>query len=247
MDRVLEQIRGVPGVSGVIMVDRIDRKLWKLLPSRFDDGEIGKLESILGDMADRVDSDSSFTIRFQSGWLVARVTEEIALFILARDELRLETLDLVTKASLAAIRSVRSSETEPESLEDFDPQSAHILVTAVNYVAKHFIQIVGAFEAASLLRKTKEQLLNVFPMLKHFPVDNNGNVTLIRGSEKYLNETVVDAVARWCFYFKETVNIKTPVVGFDVKAVTADIEFELSELGFYSSYRRASLKTTKMQ
>ncbi len=247
METLLQQLRGVPGVSGVMIFDRFTRRKWKLLPSRFEDGDIDQLESSVAELTKGLEGDCSFTVRFSSGWLVARVSDAFVLLILAKDDLGLEVLDLVIRASLASLRHSADAQPDRGTIDDLDLQAAYVLLDAVNCVGQHFLPIIGGFNASSLLRKAKEYLLPTFPTLKHFPVDNNCNVSLIRGSEKHLDQTVVHALACLCYYFKEMVNAQTPVVGFDIRAVTARSEEELAALGFYASYRRAASKAAQIK
>ena len=245
MQEVLEQLRGVMGVSGVMILDRNEHGIWKLLPTRLENEDIREFEKKVRDLVDLQVGHSSFRIRFLSGWLVINATNEFILLILARDDVKLELLNLVVKASLTKLRHFRGSWVEPEPTIEFQPQMGCLLLDAVNCVGKHFRMIIGLTGSVSLIRKAKDDLLPAFPALKHFSVDNNGSVSLIRGSERHLDRTVVDSVARWCFRLKEMVNARTSVVGFDIREVTADVEAELTPLGFYWSYQRVASKVTQ--
>ena len=245
MQEVLEQLRGVMGVSGVMILDRLERLVWKLLPTRLENENIRELQKKVRDLVDLQEGHSSFTIRFSSGWLVINATDEFILLILAREDVKLELLNLVIKASIAKLRHSKGSWVEPEPTIEFQPQMGCLLLDAINCVAKHFRMIVGLSNCVSLLRKAKDDLLPAFPALKHFSVDNNGSVSIIRGSERHLDRAVVDSVARWCFRLKEMVNAKTSVVGFDIREVTADVEAELTPLGFYWSYQRVASRVTQ--
>ncbi len=245
MQELLEQLRGVMGVSGVMILDRLERLVWKLLPTRLENENIRELEKKVRDLVDLQVGTSSFRIRFSSGWLVINATNEFILIILAREDVKLELLNLVIKVSMAKLRHSKGSWVEPEPTTDFQPQMGFLLLDAINCVGKHFRMIVGLTNCVSLLRKAKDDLLPAFPALKHFSVDNNGSVSIIRGSERHLNRTVVDSVARWCFRLKEMVNARTSVVGFDIREVTADVEAELTPLGFYWSYQRAASRVTQ--
>jgi predicted regulator of Ras-like GTPase activity (Roadblock/LC7/MglB family) len=244
MQELLEQLRGVMGVSGVMILDRLERLAWTLIPTHLENENIRELEKKVRDLVDLQVGHSTFRVRFSSGWLVINATNEFILVILTREDVKLELLNLVIKASITRLRHFEGSCVEPEPTIEFQPQMGCLLLDAINCVGKHFRMIVGLSDCVSLLRKAKDDLLPAFPALKHFSVDNNGSVSLIRGSERHLDRTVVDSVARWCFRLKEMVNAKISVVGFDIREVTADVEVELTPIGFYWSYQRVASKVT---
>ena len=245
MDKILERIRRETGVSGVILFDRIGERMFKLLPSSFDEQKTEKLEEQLRNCVKDADGNSSVKLRFSSGWLVIRATGEFAILVLAKDDLNYDLLNLAIKASFTTLEYSNGAQAGLNAGSEFDTASVYILRDALNLVARHLAASLGLFAAVDIFRRTKSELLPDFPILKHFAVDNNGGVTLIRGFEKHLDGSVVDAAATWCFRFKEMVNERTPVVGFNLKAVTSEYEKELASAGFYVSYKRVAAKAVR--
>jgi len=239
MDRLLEQIRGVVGVVGVAVYCKPINQYHKRMPSKLEDEELEIIEKGIKLISSNTESHVDMKLKFDRGWLVIRTINDFMVLILAREELSFDTLNLVLKATLGTVSATSESKSK-SPLAEFSPRMAHNLLEAMNVVASHFAEKIGAFSIADLLRKSKTYLVKDFPILKHVIVDNNGSVALIRGSEKHLSPVLVDAVAWWCYCFKEEVNCKTPVVGFDIKRVTSEVEYNLAPLGFYVAYHRAA-------
>lgn len=247
MENAVREIRSVAGVTGVMILDRRAHRLVKLLPSRVEHEEAVDLETKLVELAGYVDGDARITIRFSSGLLIIRSNDLYVVQVTTREDLRLDTLNIVLKSALSALTRSQGPRPVSEPSGAFDPPSTQSLLDAINSVARYFIPSVGAFSCANALRKAKEQLTPNFPVLKHFPVDNNSVVSLIRGYERSVDNTALDAIANWCHTFKGLINANTPVVGFDIRAVTDDFRQQLIPLGFYSAYQRAASKKIQIQ
>ncbi len=247
MENAVREIRSVAGVTGVMILDRRAHRVVKMLPSLVELEDAVGLEARLVDLAGHVDGDARITMRFSSGLLIIRANDLYVVQVTTREDVRLDTLNIVLKSAISALTRSQGPQPGVEPSGAFDPRSTQSLLDAINSVARYFIASVGAFSCANALRKAKEQLAPSFPVLKHFPVDNNGIVSLIRGSERSLDNTALDAVASWCHSFKELINARTPVVGFDIRAVTDDFRQQLAPLGFYSSYQRAASKSPRIQ
>jgi len=77
-----------------------------------------------------------------------------------------------------------------------------------------------------------------FPGLKHFTVDHNGKVSLIKGSDMLLNDDVTEAVAAWIATLRNLVGMQTVVVGFNIKNITGEVGQELESLGFFRQFQK---------
>jgi hypothetical protein len=242
MKRVIEQIRGVAGVLGVIVKDSVTAEVAALLPSRFDEDNVAELEARLNTVIDHLPEDTACNARFKfdSGWLILRSHHDFMVMVLARTDINFETLNLVLKGSLASLRHMR----KPDEVahQAYDPNSPKIVIDAMNRVIEHLSRVsaVGANTLSGAIRKAKDELIDTFPMLKHFSVDNNGHISLIRGSEKHLDEGVVQVAAVWVLTMKARLSAVAPVIDFDILEITRDSEQDLKRLGFYRAFRRAT-------
>jgi len=247
MNKVVEQIRGVAGVRAVLMYDRVENRVCRLMPSRYDQRTSEAIEERFKKLIDGVRGASAFNLRFSKGWLVVRSEQDYTIMIVADESLNHNTLKLVMKASLTSLRHTNSFKPVQQVASDLEPCSVEALLALANSVGEYFTLAsgMGPFSTAGVFRKTKERLLEDFPILKNFSIDNNGRFGLIRGCEEKLDSTAVDAVAFWILHIKQVVSAKTPVFGFDIKDVSKDVEKELSEIGFYSAFKRASIKPVR--
>lgn len=246
MDQILHQIKGVVGVTGVMVYDPDAHHVHYLLPSRFEEEQSEEFRKLFKTLVSSAETQIELRLRFQNGWCVVLSMSPFSVLVLGREDLNFDTLEIVARTSLKSASRSTGMISETSREKEFSPRSVYTLIEAVNVISKVFAHDLGTFAIADLLRKVKKALLADFPLLKHFVVDNNGSVSLIRGSEKHMTPEVVDAVAWLCYCLKEEVNSRTPVVGYDIKRATAEIEYQLSPIGFYSSYKRAASRAVKV-
>jgi hypothetical protein len=239
MENLLNQIRGVVGVKGVIILDRFSGKSSVLMPASFDesyaDGLKQKLEEIIG----LAGNDALMRLKLAGGWAFVKTTPNYGFLILAKPELNISTLNLVLKSICVALeQSYDAREEKGEIL--FDKSSVLSLVKAVNLIGGHFSESISRFQIAELYRKSKSLLIDQHPDLKLFSVDHNGEVYLIKGVEPELNPSITDAVAEWMVNFKELVRRHTVIAGFDLKNITGEIQSDLEKLNFYRRFQKSS-------
>jgi hypothetical protein len=245
-DRILQQLRGVVGVSGVMIYDRTTGEISKLLPSKFDSELSEQLEARLRKMANSIPGGTILRMRFESGWLVLRGYDDYTILLIAKSDLNFDTLKIVLSAAQTAMRHTAPVHPQADAPpKELDMESALVLADTVGRVSEHFSLALGAgpASAANLLRKTKAELQQDFPVLKHFSVDNNGRIGIIKGSEQRLDRSAAEGAAWWCALLRDAAEAKTPVFGFDVRQITVAHEKRLTSLGFYSTFQRISSKS----
>ena len=202
MERILHQIKGVVGVTGLMIYDSDAHHVHFLLPSRFEEEQSEEFQRLFKTLVSTMETQIDARLRFRSGWCVIMSMERFSVLVLGREDLNFDTLELVTRTSLNTVVRSTGHSNGATAGRDFSPRSVYTLIEAVNMISKVFAQELGTFAIADILRKVKKNLMTDFPLLKHFVVDNNGAVTLIRGSEKHLTPGVVDAIAWLCFCLK---------------------------------------------
>jgi len=239
MENLLNQIRGVVGVTGAMIMDRYTRKSSIIFPASFDDTLAqGLKQKFLYFMAS-AGSESLIKIKFAKGWAFIKMTPNFGFLVLARPDLNIPTLNLVLKSVAIAMEQSRNAEKESGELI-FDKDSVFSLLRAINLVGEHFSENISRFQIAELYRKSKAMLIDQYPDLKHFSVDHNGEVFLIKGSELQLDPGIIDAVAEWMVNFKELIRRYTVIAGFDLKNVTKEVRSELENLSFYRRFQKSS-------
>ena len=243
MNKIIETIRGVVGVSGVILWEKRTNKYHKLLPARFGKDTVDQLYRHLARFCEIRDQNCGAIVRFQKGWLFLHNYDTFALLVIGKADLNTTTLNLVAKSSISALESALGSQVAIPSLPvRFLPEHATALVRAIN-LSLGFLQVhVSRFEIAELLRLVKSDLIAELPSLKHFSVDANGGVILIKSAEKLMDITAVEAAARLVATVADRTRGRTGNADFNIEKVTAPLRDTLTELGFYRVFKE-SLRT----
>jgi hypothetical protein len=243
MNKIIETIRGVVGVSGVILWEKRTNNFHKLLPARFGQEMVDQLYRQLARFCEVRDQNCGAIVRFQKGWLFLHNHSTFALLVIGKSDLNTTTLNLVAKSSISALENALGSQTAtPSSNVKFLPEHASALARAIN-LSLGFLQAhVSRFEIAELLRQAKSDLIAELPSLKHFSIDANGGVILIKSAEKLMDITAVEAAARLVATIADRTRNRTGSANFNVEKVTAPLRDTLNELGFYRIFKE-SLKT----
>jgi hypothetical protein len=239
MDDLINQMRGVVGVSGVILYDRLREESKMILPASFEEHFIKSLKLKFHELIRFTSGEAKFRIKLGHGWIVVRCNEKFAVLVIAREDLNISTLELVLKSiSMAVEHEAGSQESRVEVI--FTEESAFTLLKTINLIVAHFADTLSQFQLAQLLRDSKTELLDHYPDLKHFTVEHNGTVILIKGSESRLDADSVDAVAAWMGQFKKYIKEQTVVAGFNIKSITDEVQPELDSLRFYRKFQQVS-------
>ena len=243
MNKIIETIRGVVGVSGVILWEKRTNNFHKLLPARFGQDMVDQLYRQLARFCEIRDKNCGAIVRFQKGWLFLHNYDTFALLVIGKSDLNTTTLNLVAKSSISALESTLGSQVTASSpLVKFLPEHASALVRAIN-LSLGFLQAhVSRFEIAELLRQAKSDLIAELPSLKHFSVDANGGVILIKSAEKLMDIAAVEAAARLVATVADRTKNRTAIADFNIEKVTAPLRDTLTNLGFYRVFKE-SLKT----
>lgn len=239
MDNLINQIRGVVGVSGVILHDREREDSKMIMPASFEEHFIKKMRLKFYELIRYTSGDAKFRIKLAHGWVIIRCNDKYGVLIIAKEDLNISTLDLVLKSISLAMEHEPGSH-EPTGEVIFTEESAFTLLKTINLIVAHFTDSLSQFQLAQLLRESKAVLLDHYPDIKHFTVEHNGSVILIKGSESRLNADSVDAVAAWMGHFKGLVKQQAMVAGFNLKSITGEVRSELESLRFYRKFQQIS-------
>jgi hypothetical protein len=234
MKKIIETIRGVVGVSGVILWEKRTKEFHKLLPARLEKDKAERLCHCLTRFAELRDKNCRAIARFGKGWLFLYDYESFALMIIGKSDLNTTTLNLVSKSAISTLENaLGKSTTTVASAIEFLPEHAQALARAVNLSLGFLQPQISRFEIAELLRHAKSDLIPEHPALKHFSVDANGGVIIIKGAEKHMDITAVHATARFIAALVELVKTRHNIPDFDIEKLTAPLHSLLTGLGFY--------------
>jgi hypothetical protein len=247
MKKVIEAIRGVMGVSGVVLWEKEANIFHKLLPARFSAGEADAICARLIQFCESNLQGREVKAKFNKGWLWLHNGHAFALLILAKPDLNTTTLNLVLKSSLSTLESnlKRPAGAVTTHNVNFTPEHVAILSRAINLALGHFQGQISRFDIAEVLRLAKTQLIDHYPVLKHFTVDANGGIIVIKGAERSIDDSVIAAAAQLIALFIELVKSKASVTGFDIEKITLGLQQPLNQIGFYNYFMSARRSIVK--
>jgi predicted regulator of Ras-like GTPase activity (Roadblock/LC7/MglB family) len=252
MERILNDIKGVPGVRGVLVLDKDALASYHRLPTTFSSESIQSMGIKLLKLSDNMSEQSRLDLKFDHGVGLVYNLEKSVILIFGKSNLNFSVLGLVLKSALQAIEKklatkpdksvqtqVSSTWDEPSHRTTFviDKKALGLLIEAVNLVAKGLVKTFGSFWVSQNLRKSKERVVKEFPFVASFCVGNDATISLIKGKEELLNENLSFALIKWIYLFMNSSN-QTQSLG--VRDLTAEISQSLDEIGFYSIYRKVA-------
>jgi len=252
METILNDIRSVPGITGVLVLDKDTLESYHLLPATFSSEAIGNIRTKLLKLSEKMNQQSRLDLKFEHGVGLVYNLEKSAILIFGKSNLNFSVLGLVLKSALQGIerklvaKAKKPVNTQESSTLDkpclgtgftVDKKTLGLLIEAVNLVAKSLLKTHGSFYVTQNLRKSKEEVIKEFPFVANFYVDNNATISLIKGREGLLDEKLAFALIRWIYFF---VNSFDPTQFLDVRNLTAKISQSLEEIGFYNMYQKVA-------
>ena len=242
MNQLLQQVKSVPGVSGILVLDKQISTTYQLLPASFSVEAIKHLAVRLKEIAGTWPQLSQTEIKFESGYGKLINTSSSVIFILAKVDIYFPDLNLVLKSVIPQIEKKISKanpfrEVEPNQLYALNQVNLDLLIATVNLVAGKYRDQLGAYQATQNLRKAKEKILGLFPYLTNFYVDNQARVAFLKSKPEINQSQIQEAFANWIYYFKAYCDNTAPgMPETDIKELTAELKGELAKQGFYHWY-----------
>jgi hypothetical protein len=238
MKNIIEGIRGVAGVMGVILWEKNEGNFERVLPARIDDAASEHLCELLSAFCHDNKRVKEAIIRLTEGWLILYDSPQFALLIMARNDLNRATLKVVLRSALTSIKhTLGSQQTARRFSSRFSAKHVSLLIRTINLSLSFFQGNLPKFEIAGMLRQVKEDLLDDHPVLKNLTVDANGAIIPIRGAEKSINSSFVAASAQLIIAFLEVADTHASTAGFDIEKLTEGISKDLEALGFYAYFQ----------
>jgi predicted regulator of Ras-like GTPase activity (Roadblock/LC7/MglB family) len=246
MDKILANIKAVPGVKGIIVIDKSRALTYELMPNSVSAEEVKNIALPLLHLGKAVNKSMSIDFFYENG--VARLynkAEQIAL-ILGRPDLNLNALGVVCREAIPAIgRKFARGQlgiSSPSRNEQQDT-GLEFLLKAINIISTRCTEKIGAYAVTKNLRRAKDELTNTYSVLTMFSVDNNGTATLIKGGATQSGDEPVKAFAHWAnlflSYCAKTSDKLSPE---DILKLTFEIKDRLDLSGFYQVYADSHIK-----
>lgn len=246
MNKTLQEIKSVQGVTGVLVLDKEEGITYQLTPASFSTEGLKELGIRLSRLVKLLSTEIKLELKFENGTAFFFNLERGAILIFGRPGINLPILNLVLKSTFLAIeRKLAKREEEPQTVEEkkgsflLDKIYLEHLLLALNQIAKIYKQKLGTYLVTQNLRRSKEELLPKFSLLHNFFVDNNGIVSIIRGKEEEdLPFDSIKAFAIWISFFIHLCYSHSPELLTDIKELTKGLEDNLEQMGFYETYER---------
>ncbi len=245
MKRILNDIKSVSGVIGVMILGKRSLNSYHLLPAIFTADSTRDIGTRLLKLSERMPPHSRLNLKFTNGVGLVYNLEKSVVLIFGRSNLDFSLLGLVLKSALQSIE--REIERDASGLDQvetlssfvFDKDSLNLLIEAINLVAESYVKNKGTFWVTKNLRKAKEDLIKHFPQISGFYVDNNGKVSILKTQKDMLDKKTPVALAKWIDLF---IRKASSTSGCDrminIKNLTARISKPLEGIGFYDLYSK---------
>lgn len=243
MNEILQEIKSVQGVTGVLVLNKNEGITYQVTPVSFPKDGLKDVGTRLSRLAKASSAGTSLELRFENGLAFFYNLDRGAVLIFGRPGMNLSVLNLVLKSAFLSIERKLSKKGEQPSFREEEKASFFLdkiylehLIAALNQIAGTLKQKLGAYSVTQNLRRSKEEFLLQFAILQNYFVDNNGTVSLIRGKEEEASTEVLKAFALWISHFIHLCSVQEPEILTDIRALTSGLEEKLEMMGFYETY-----------
>jgi len=241
MNKILSNIRTVPGVWGTLAIDKKRALTYQLLPARYDAQIVKDIAIPTLNLAQSSEKPMVVDFFFESGKARMYSSNEAAVLVLGREEMSFDTLNAVCKEALSAInRKFSKGEFSGSgSVQNFKADSAgfEFMLKAVNILAYNAQRKIGSYLVTKHLRGSKDEIVEKYSFLASITVDNNGVAYLIKGFPHYEGDDLMAAFANWANLFvSKCATSSSNLNQNDIIELTLEIKNKLELAGFYQLY-----------
>ena len=237
MNKILSNIRSVPGVWGTLAIDKKKSLIYQLMPSNYDAEVVKSIAIPALNFGRQVEKNLVADFLFENGKGRLYSTREAVVFVLGRMDMNFDSLGAVCKDAIPAInRRFFRGEIGDGSPAGISRTEANFefLMKAINILASNIQQKVGAYLVTKHLRNAKDNLVQRFRFLATITIDNNGVISLMQGYPQYKGDDLLEGFARWANLFILSCSRSSDKVNAgDIMELTSDIKDKLEPTGFY--------------
>lgn len=249
MEKILSDIKSVPGVTGAMVLAKESLNSYHLLPASFTPRSIKEVGIKLLKLSEKMPPHSRLNLKFDNGIGLVYNLERSAVLIFGRSSLDFSFLGLVLKSALQSIERKLERETlEPDQVKKIssfviDKADLNLLIEAINLVAEGYAKDKGIFWVTKNLRGAKEDVIKEFPQISSFYVDNNGKVSVLKAQKEMFDQKTSVALVKWIDLFVNKASHPTRRDRIaDIRELTARISKPLEGIGFYDLYSKVAKK-----
>ncbi len=240
MDKILANIRSVPGVVGTIVIDKSRALTYQLMPASFNSDNIKQISLRILALGRSLNQNISLDFFFENGAARLYNRNQMVIVVLGREDLNLNMLGTVCREAIPAISrkfaqgQLKVNQPEHRASNDLGPE---FLIKAVNIISTNCIEKIGAYMVTKNLRKAKDELSQTYKILGVVSVDNNGIVSFIKGVGYESGKDTLTAFAHWANLFLSYCASSTDKLKpADIMELTFEIKDKLDLSGFYQLY-----------
>jgi hypothetical protein len=241
MDKVLSNIRAVPGVIGVIVIDKSRALTYQLMPASYSSEDIKNIALPLLQLGRGLNHNLSLDFFFENGLARIYNRDQQIVLVLGHMEMNLNTLGVICREAIPAIgRKLSQGQLSVKSKPQMSTSAENgpdFLIKAINIISTNCVDKIGAYMVTKNLRKAKDDLATTYTILSSISVDNNGISSFIKGLAIDSGKDTLTAFAHWANLFlslcAQNTNKLKPA---DIMELTFEIKDKLDLSGFYQLY-----------
>ncbi|UCE65670.1 MAG: hypothetical protein JSU85_12525 [Candidatus Zixiibacteriota bacterium] len=240
MNKILSNIRSVPGVWGTIAIDKKRALTYQLLPANYEADAVKEIAIPTLNLAQACERTMIIDMFFENG--KARVYDrgEAVVLILGRKDMSFDALGTICKEAIPALcRRFSRGELADNAISRTDPKevSFDLLLKAINIIAYNAQRKIGAYLVTKHLRNSKDELVENYRFMSTITVDNNGVASLIKGYPPHKGDDLLKGFAYWANLFvSKCASSSDKLRPGDILELTLDIKGKLELTGFYQLY-----------
>jgi len=237
MNKVLEDLKAVPGVSGVLLLNKGEETTYQLLPASFSIETIKSTAIRLLQVSYYLKPGARLFLDFAAGTAILQNMEKAAILVFTKGEIDRSIFDLVMKNSVKALeRRMERYDLVREKLSAeammSEEEALAVFLRAVNLVSAHFKQSLGDYPITQNWRKARESIAGDFPFSHRLFIETGATLSFKPGAEKISAVTLTDFFARLVHRFLKLTVIADPADG-SVEKLTAELRPSLEKTSFF--------------
>ena len=235
MQNILEEIKSVRGVTGVIIWDKKTLSSHQLLPASFSPSAIKSTCSKMMKLSQDLNPPAELRLFHKNGNATVLNRSSSIILILGRDDLNFSLLDLVLSSIPLRLEKLLNPQSAKKlNFSPLNQEKTNHLIEAMNLVSSHLTDNIGAYSVTQKLRQAKDKLITRYSFMANLFVDNNAKISTVKGKEGIWSGEIVLAFAKWIVLLERLALKKGR--GIDLKKTTLPLKKALEEMGFYFTF-----------
>ncbi len=240
MNKILSNIRSVPGVWGTIAIDKKRALTYQMLPASYSTEAVKQIAIPTLNLARSAEKNMVIDLFFENGKARIYNHGDAVVLVLGRRDLNFDMLATVCKGAITAIsrrfaRGDLADNIAPGG--EAGNVSFELLLKAINILASNVQQKIGAYLVMKHLRNAKDTLIEKYQFMTTITVDNNGVVNLIKGYPPPREDDLLQGFAHWAnLFISNCASSSDKLNPADILELTMEIKDKLELSGFYQLY-----------